>query len=43
MDVEQVVREDGHQFYKISVDNFYVFGRFGETSGRKHHLAWGKR
>ena len=32
--------EDGHQFYKITVKNWYVFGRFGEPSGQKYSLAW---
>src|SRR5665213_2243900 len=26
---EEAKREDGHQFYKITVKNWYVFGRFG--------------
>jgi uncharacterized protein YhbP (UPF0306 family) len=38
--VEESARDDGHQFYKISVANWYVFGRFGGSSGQKHTLAW---
>jgi uncharacterized protein YhbP (UPF0306 family) len=38
--VEEAISEDGHQFYKISVKNWYVFGRFGGTSGQKHKLEW---
>ncbi|HVW23070.1 MAG TPA: pyridoxamine 5'-phosphate oxidase family protein [Candidatus Saccharimonadales bacterium] len=33
-------REDGHQFYKISVTNWYVFGRFSGDSGQKFSLKW---
>jgi len=29
-----------HQFYKITVSNWYVFGRFGGSSGQKHKLEW---
>lgn len=38
--VEEASHEDGHQFYKISVANWYVFGRFGGQSGQKHKLEW---
>lgn len=31
---------DGHQFYKIAVKNWYVFGTFGTTSGQKYKLEW---
>ncbi len=30
----------GHQFYKVTVANWYVFGRFGGPSGQKYKLAW---
>jgi len=29
--VKEAEQEDGHQFYKISVENWYLFGRFGGT------------
>ena len=29
-----------HQFYKITVKNWYVFGRFGGESGQKYNLPW---
>ena len=38
--VDETVSEDGHQFYKIAVTNWYVFGRFGGTSGQKYKLEW---
>jgi uncharacterized protein YhbP (UPF0306 family) len=41
---EEAKRADGHQFYKISVDNYYVFGNLGDGF-KKHELKWngGKR
>lgn len=43
--LEEAERPDGHQFYKISVDNFYVFGNLDGKSYEKHKLKWngGKR
>lgn len=38
--LEDAVQESGHQFYKISVKNWYVFGRFGDASGQKYQLEW---
>ena len=38
--LEEAAREDGHQFYKITVSKWYVFGRFGAESGQKYELAW---
>lgn len=38
--VAEAANDDGHQFYKITVANWYVFGRFGGTSGQKHKLVW---
>lgn len=32
--------QGSHQIYKIVVKNWYVFGRFGEPSGKKHMLVW---
>jgi len=31
---------DGHQFYKISVETWYVFGKFDEEGGKKYELTW---
>ncbi|MGB4768109.1 MAG: pyridoxamine 5'-phosphate oxidase family protein [Candidatus Saccharimonas sp.] len=34
-------RPDGHQFYKVTVANWYVFGKLGNsTSGQKYKLEW---
>lgn len=38
--IEEATREDGHQFYKITVENWYAFGKFGGDSGEKYHLKW---
>jgi len=38
--VEEASHEGGHQFYKISVANWYVFGRFGADKGQKYKLEW---
>lgn len=38
--LEEATHEDGHQFYKITVKNWYVFGRFGDASGQKYQLDW---
>lgn len=38
--LEEAQNPEGHQFYKISVQNFYVFGRFGAESGQKYQLNW---
>lgn len=33
-------KEDGHKFYKITVENWYAFGKFGGPSGNKYRLEW---
>jgi uncharacterized protein YhbP (UPF0306 family) len=40
--LEEAKDPEGHQFYKISVDTFYLFGKFDEGEGRaqKYELAW---
>ncbi len=38
--LEDARRDDGHQFYKITVENWYAFGRFGGSSGQKYTLKW---
>jgi uncharacterized protein YhbP (UPF0306 family) len=38
--LEESLREDGHKFYKISVENWYAFGRFGADHGQKLKLEW---
>jgi uncharacterized protein YhbP (UPF0306 family) len=30
----------GHQFYKIIVDTWYVFGKFDDQGGKKYELKW---
>lgn len=38
--LEESEREDGHQFYKITVESWYVFGKFSEEGGKKYQLPW---
>ena len=38
--LEEAKRDDGHKFYKITVENWYVFGRFGLPHGKKYKLNW---
>ena len=39
---EAINEEDGHKFYKITVKNWYAFGRFGADHGQKLKLEWNK-
>lgn len=38
--LEQAKDPEGHQFYKITVASWYVFGKFDEEGGKKRALAW---
>ncbi|HTE58011.1 MAG TPA: pyridoxamine 5'-phosphate oxidase family protein [Verrucomicrobiae bacterium] len=38
--IEQAKQEDGHKFYKITVEKWYAFGKFGEEKAIKHTLDW---
>ena len=38
--IEEAKHEDGHKFYKISVENWYIFGDFDGKGSNKYHLAW---
>ena len=38
--LEEALRPDGHQFYKIVVENWYAFGKFGRDEGKKYKLEW---
>lgn len=33
-------QKDGHKFYKITVENWYAFGKFGNDKGDKYKLEW---
>jgi uncharacterized protein YhbP (UPF0306 family) len=41
---EKVLKEaqnpDGHQFYKIEVRSWYVFGNLDGSGGKKYELSW---
>lgn len=30
----------GHQFYKVTVENWYAFGKFDGDKGQKYELTW---
>lgn len=38
--IEEAKKADGHQFYKITVENWYTFGKFGRDHGSKDQLKW---
>jgi len=38
--LEDAANPDGHRFYKITVENWYAFGKFGEDKGQKRKLEW---
>jgi len=38
--LDEAQTPDGHTFYKISVENWYAFGKFNDTSGEKYELKW---
>lgn len=38
--IEEAMRDDGHKFYKITVDNFYVFDSRESSPSTKYTLAW---
>jgi uncharacterized protein YhbP (UPF0306 family) len=37
---EEAKDEDGHQFYKIFVQNWYLFGKFEDNDVQKYKLGW---
>jgi uncharacterized protein YhbP (UPF0306 family) len=39
----EAATEDGHKFYKITVETFYLFDRVESTPSRKYELAWSRR
>lgn len=38
--LDQAKDPAGHQFYKVTVENFYLFGKFDEGGANKHQLKW---
>lgn len=38
--LDDATKEGGHKFYKITVKNWYVFGKLDSQGGRKHLLEW---
>jgi uncharacterized protein YhbP (UPF0306 family) len=39
---DEAARPDGHQFYKIEVSDYYVFGKLEPEGGKKYHLSWNR-
>lgn len=37
--INEAKKEDGHKFYKVTVENWYAFGRFGAEHSQKHKLV----
>lgn len=40
--LEEAKEPNGHQFYKISVENWYVFGNLDGQGAKKYQLDWGR-
>ncbi len=38
--LEDAEKDDGHKFYKVTVENWYAFGKFGGDKGQKYELKW---
>ena len=38
--MEEAKNPEGHQFYKITVANWYVFGKLDGEKGQKYQLPW---
>lgn len=36
--IEEALTADGHKVYKVTVENWYAFGKFGGDSGHKYKL-----
>lgn len=40
--IEDAQKDDGHKFYKVSVENFYLFDSRNSTPSKKYKLSWSK-
>ena len=38
--IEDAKHDDGHKFYKITIENWYAFGKFGGDTNEKYQLTW---
>ena len=38
--LEEAQRPDGHKFYKVTIETWYAFGKFGGESSEKYVLPW---
>jgi uncharacterized protein YhbP (UPF0306 family) len=39
--MDEAGRPDGHQFYEIAVENFYLFDSYASQPSQKYQLKWG--
>ena len=40
--LEEDARDEGHKFYKITVENYYLFDSRDSKPSQKYSLSWGK-
>ncbi len=40
--LKEAQEPDGHTFYQISVENYYLFDSYESSPSQKYHLPWGK-
>lgn len=40
--IDDSLKDDGHKFYKVTVKNWYAFGKFDGESNKKYKLEWNK-
>jgi uncharacterized protein YhbP (UPF0306 family) len=38
--LEEAQQPDGHQFYKITVETFYIFGNLDNAGNNKYEVVW---
>ncbi len=41
--IKEAARDDGHKFYKITVNSWYIFGNFDGEGAKKYGLKWAKQ
>lgn len=39
--LEEARKDTGHQFYKVTIDSYYVFGKIGDAPAQKYQLKRG--
>jgi nitroimidazol reductase NimA-like FMN-containing flavoprotein (pyridoxamine 5'-phosphate oxidase superfamily) len=41
--LEDATKDDGHKFFKITVNKFYLFDSITSNPSQKYELVWGKK